>query len=184
MASLKTASFTALACLAALVLVPGKAAAVGCVPPGTVPPGAPAAVPAGTSALDQYFETIPAASCKCGSAKSGGLSRSEVRQLTSEGAAGRAVIRSVSSYAPPSPRARGTNVRPASGESPIGALGRLMLTGSSTSTGATAVRSRCQNSTGSATGTGPLLPIVLGLALVGAVATVLVRRWRAHPSPA
>ena len=171
---MKAAFLTALACLAALALVPGRAAAVPCAPPGN-------------SEVDQYYEAIPGGNCNipapgCGSANAGhrDLSPSEVRQLTSEGPAGRAVIGSVFSYAPPIPRAKPSTAPTASGESPLVALLRLMVAGSGTGTTTGAARASCAS--GSVTGTGLFLPIVLAVALIGAVVAVLVRRRQGQPS--
>lgn len=178
---MKAVLVTALACLAALAFVPGKAAAIRCAPPGT-------------SGVDQYFESIPGGSCNlpppgCGSTKAGrrDLSPNEVRRLTSEGAAGRAVIGSVSSYAPPIPTARQSVAPTTAGANPVLALGRLMVTGSSTTTGGGGggpVQTPCPTSNSSGTGAGLLLPILLAVALAGAIAAVVIRRRRAEPSPA
>lgn len=170
---MRVAWLTVPVCLAALAF-PAHAAVIKCVPPGD-------------SAADQYYETIPGGSCnapppKCGAAgvHPRRLSPAEVRQLDSEGAAGRAVPGLVSSSAPP--RSAGPSVSPtAAGANPVVALGRLMFTGSSTGSVASVAPSTCPSS---GSGASLLLPILLAVALAGAIAAALMRRNRAQPSPA
>lgn len=165
-----------LACLAVLALIPGKAVAIKCAPPGI-------------SGVNQYYETVPGGSCDVpppgchlARARRRDLTPADVRHLRSEGAVGRAIIQSVTSYAPRIPRSRGSMApTEGGGENPVAALGRLMLTGSSTRTEPGAVASGCPKSSGS-TGAGLLLPLLLAAALAGAVAAFLERRRRAEPS--
>jgi hypothetical protein len=165
----------ALAVWASLALVfPAGAAAVTCAPPGN-------------SGVDQYFETIPGASCNAappgsggGGAGAGHLPPAQSHQLAAQGAAGRAVERLVSSTAPAqdqsakvSPhtgRSRGkssTSIQPtviapqaANGQGPVGGLVNPIVSGSA------------------AGGIGILLPICLAGALVLAAAVVLRRLLR------
>jgi hypothetical protein len=155
--------------LAALVL-PAGALAVTCAPPGN-------------SGIDQYFETIPGASCNqappgSGPASSSGASQltpGQRRQLASLGPAGRAVAQFVAATAPAiegtgpsSPQTGGKRASPiliaaappaASGESPIVGLLRPIVSGSAPG------------------GVGILLPIFLAAALLLALVMVLRRLW-------
>ncbi len=155
--------------LAALVL-PARAQAVTCAPPGN-------------SGIDQYFETIPGASCNLAPPGSGPASGSgatqltpgQRRQLASLGPAGRAVAQFVASTAPAiegtgpsSPQAGGKRASPiliaaappaASGESPIIGLLKPIVSGSAPG------------------GVGILLPIFLAAALLLAIVAGLRRLW-------
>jgi hypothetical protein len=168
-----TLCLAALASVVALVL-PAGAAAVLCAPPGN-------------SGVDQYFETIPGASCNAAPPGSGGnggagghLPPAQSGQLAAQGPAGRAVERLVSSTAPaqgqsakaPSHTGRSraktsTSIQPtviapqaANGQGPVGGLVNPIVSGSASG------------------GIGILLPICLAGALVIAVAVVLRRLLR------
>lgn len=163
---------TLLACIAA-VAFPAGAFAVRCAPPGN-------------SGIDQYFETIPGASCNQAPPGSGGtgspggthLSPGQRRQLAALGPAGRAVAQFVAATAPAiegtgpardgGSRAGGRRAGPvliaaapptASGEPPVVGLLKPIVTGSASG------------------GVGILLPIFLGAAVLLALVTVLRRLW-------
>jgi hypothetical protein len=160
---------TVLVCLATLAF-PAAALAARCTPPGT-------------SGVDQYFETIPGASCNTAAPGSGpasgepgahNLSPGEARQLTSQGPAGRAVAGFVSSTAPP---LRTGTSHSSAAHRPGGAHVGGSLTPPPAASGE-------ENSvlgvlrpivTGSGTGTGPLLPIALGVVVLLALASVVLR---------
>ena len=146
--------------------------------------------------IDQYYETIPGASCNVappGSAPGSGagqtgahnLSHDEARGLASQGPAGRAVARFVGATAPPLPTRRATadgdhkgaraGGRPAGGAHPAPPSGR----------GQNPIIAALRPIvTGSGTGTGPLLPIVAGAAALLALLMVAlrVRGHRGSPS--
>jgi hypothetical protein len=181
MASVRTARVAILVCLAALAF-PAGAGAVRCAPPGN-------------SEVDQYYETIPGSSCNeapPGSAgpggvhggSSGSLSPASSGQLAAQGDGGRAVQRFVLATAPPiaasvpsrptgaggptgaaRSRPRGSTAAAralapaASGQSPISGLLKPIMSGSNPS------------------GSGPLLPILFGAALLLAIVVVLRRLW-------
>ncbi len=161
-----------LAAFVALAL-PAGALAVRCAPPGN-------------SGIDQYFETIPGASCNQAPPGSGPASSSsgsqltpgQRRQLTSLGPAGRAVAQFVAATAPaiegtgPSQaggsRAGGKRAAPiliaaappaASGEPPVIGLLKPIVTGSAPG------------------GVGIVLPIFLAAAVLLALVTLLRRLW-------
>lgn len=180
-------------CIAALFALPSAASAGSCAPPGN-------------SGVDQYFETVPGAGCNQGPGGSGGggnnggnghnggggggthLSPSTNHQLASQGAAGRAVQRLVSSTAPTltgsnanhqtGSKQRGKNqqnngvsgakvtIPSAPGRGLIAALLHPILSGS-TSSG----------------GTGLVLPILLAAILVAAIGALILRRRRISSNP-
>ena len=169
---MRVVRLTLLACIAA-VAFPAGAFAVRCAPPGN-------------SGIDQYFETIPGASCNqappgspgAGSSGATHLSPGQRRQLAALGPAGRAVGQFVAATAPaiegtgPPPaggsRAGGKRAAPlliaaapptASGEPPVIGLLKPLVTGSASG------------------GVGIVLPIFLALALLLALVTVLRRLW-------
>jgi len=170
-----------LACLAALATASGAAAVV-CAPPGT-------------SGVDQYFETIPGASCNAappgtGVAGSGGshaghLTPARSRQLAAQGPAGRAVAGLVSATAPPiaarsssGPGGRGAGAggRAASSASATGNQ-PVPLTASGQSPIAGVLKPIVSGSAPG--GSGTLLPIfLLGVLLIGIVAALVSRRFR------
>ncbi len=167
---MRVVRLTFLACIAA-VAFPAGAFAVRCAPPGN-------------SGIDQYFETIPGASCNqappgsVGTGSSGGthLSPGQRRQLAALGPAGRAVAQFVAATAPaiegtgPSQaggsRTGGKGAAPvliaaappaASGQPPVIGLLKPIVTGSASG------------------GVGIVLPIVLAAALLLAVVTAMRR---------
>ena len=159
-----------LACIAVLAL-PVHASATRCAPPGD-------------SSVDQYYETIPGGcnapspGCEAAGTRPRHLSPGEVRQLNSEGPAGRAVPRLVTSSAPP--RRIAPSIAPTeAGANPVVSLGGLMVTGS-TGGGGGATRSACPSSGG----IGLLLPILLAVTLAGAIAVVVIRRTGGQASTA
>ncbi len=170
------------AALVAALGFPAGATAVECAPPGN-------------SGVNEYFETIPGASCNVpppgsgagGSGAGGGhavgLAPGQRRQLAAQGPAGRAVARFVAATAPPiagtaashrvgsgrgshgagatRPPAAALSAAPptASGQSPVAGLLKPIVSGSAPG------------------GTGVALPIVLGAALLLAVAVALRKLW-------
>ena len=154
----------------ATLALPASALAVTCAPPGN-------------SGIDQYFETIPGASCNqappgsgpAGSPGASQLTPGQRRQLASLGPAGRAVAQFVAATAPaiegtgpPSSQTGGKRAAPiliaaappaTTGESPIMGLLKPIVSGSAPG------------------GVGILLPIFLAAALLLAVVTVLRRIW-------
>ena len=170
MEAVRAAWLVVLACLAVLA-VPPHARAARCAPPGD-------------SSVDQYYETIPGGCnapsprCEAARARPRHLSPGELRQLSSDGLAGRAVSGLVSSSAPAIPR--GPSIAPnAAGANPVVSLGGLMVTGS-TGGGGGATRSACPSSGG----IGLLLPILLAVTLAGAIAVVVIRRTGGQASTA
>lgn len=147
----------ALVCLGLLALSwPAQALAAKCAPPGT-------------SGVAQYIETIPGGSCNHrtggrGHGHGGALPPGAQSALTSEGPAGREVANLVLSTGtaprPRSPQSR-SSVGPVSGQSWPSGLLHPVLAGSSSG------------------GMGPLLLILLSLALV--IALVLAAFRRARP---
>jgi hypothetical protein len=162
--------------LAALVALPSSALAARCAPPGV-------------SGVDQYFETVPGASCNPPSSGAGGghggrgghLPRGVSRQLAAQGPTGRAVERLVSSTGTYDAGAAGA------GKSGHG------LPGSSSRHAVNAVHAKAPTAsgrsllsallhpilTGSAVGgTGALLPVFLAGVLVLVLAGTVHRRRR------
>jgi hypothetical protein len=172
---------TPLACLATIAF-PAVAAAATCAPPGT-------------SGVDQYYETIPGASCNTAAPGSGSgaasgkpgahkLTPTEARQLTSQGPAGRAVVGFVSSTAPPLASGR-SNSNAARRRRGAHALRRLTPPPAASGQENPVLGALRPIVTGAGTGTGPLLPIVLGAVALLALTTVLlrVRTSRRRSSP-
>ena len=169
------ARFSLLLACAAILLVPGSAAAGSCAPPGN-------------SGVDQYFETVPGAGCNKshipgapGSGGGGGsLPAGTAQQLANQGPAGQAVAQLVKSTGPggagsagnagatgghakPGAGASHPPIAPAQGSNPLSALLHPLLHG-----------------TGSG-GTGLLLPLILAAALaaaLGAAGWGVMRRRR------
>jgi hypothetical protein len=169
----------AIAC-ALMLALPAAAPAVSCAPPGN-------------SGVDQYFETIPGASCNQpgsgpgsgngGHAGHGGgsLPAATKHQLTSEGAAGQAVQRLVAATAPAGAGSRSRGGRgkshhrrgappspgPTPASAPTGGSGRGVLGGI-----------LHPIITGASSGVGVVLPLFLGAVLAAITATTLLRRRR------
>ena len=166
---MRVVRLTLLACIAAAAF-PAGASAVRCAPPGN-------------SGIDQYFETIPGASCNqappgsVGTGGSGGthLSRGQSRQLAALGPAGRAVAQFVAATAP---AIEGTGPSPAGG-SPAAGSARLVLIAAAPPAAAgqpPVIGLLRPIVSGSAPGgVGIVLPIVLAAVLLLAVVTVLRR---------
>lgn len=163
-------------CCAALAL-PASAGAISCAPPGV-------------SGVSQYLETVPGSSCSHpysgpGSGhggSSGGLPSSTAKQLSSQGATGKAVQSLVAATGPgASGSAAGTGSGSGSGSRSGGGAGSRAASG---------VGSQLSGSgrnpisgvlhpilTGSSSGgVGVLLPLFLGGAFVLVLAAVLLRR--------
>lgn len=175
-------------CLAALAF-PVAAAAVKCEPPGS-------------SGINEYYETIPGSSCNVtppgfgpgsgsGTPHARHLTPRESRQLASQGGTGKAVARLVAQSAPPvqarPPVRPHQSVRqrpPLAGRSAAHAKPRpspkpakvVPLTARGENPISGALRPVI---TGSGTGTGPLLPIVLAAVALLAI-TALCLRLRSY----
>jgi hypothetical protein len=162
----------------ATLALPASALAVTCAPPGN-------------SGIDQYFETIPGASCNqappgSGPAGSPGavqLTPGQRRQLASLGPAGRAVAQFVAATAP---AIEGTGPRSSEGTGPPSpqtggkrAAPILIAAAPPATTGESPIMGMLKPIvSGSAPGgVGILLPIFLAAALLLAVVTVLRRLW-------